>query len=170
MKSAARKGISYSKSLVTETGKYALATAEYTGLLTASIAVRSGNLLKDTVSRLAAPVKKIPLGPSLSTPLKYCREGASKVASLTNNGLRGLGKAIPRPGAEPAVFDTERLARIEEMLRQIDRRLAAMEEKGASYSSGAAAKAVTREKVKLTKARDMLLRQLVEANKQLREA
>ncbi len=162
MKSAAQKGISYSKSLVTETGKYVWATAEYTGLLTASYVMRSGDLLTSAVSRLAEPIKKIPL----NSPLKYCKETAFRVASLTSAGVKGLGKVIPRSGVKPLILDPERIARIEEMLMQIDRRLDAMESGGAVYRS----RAVVQEKAKLGEARDMLLRQLVEANKQLKEA
>ncbi|MEC4676080.1 MAG: hypothetical protein VST72_04035 [Nitrospirota bacterium] len=166
MKSAAKKGVSYSKSLVTETGRYVRATAEYTGLLTASYAVRSGNLLTSAVSRLAEPIKKI----SLNSPLKYCRETVSLVASLTSAGVKGLGNVIPGSGVKPPVLDPERIARIEEMLMRIDRRLAEMESGGRVHRSKTVTHAVTQEKAKLGGARDMLLRQLVEANKQLKEA
>ncbi|MBW1794568.1 MAG: hypothetical protein JRF30_03290 [Deltaproteobacteria bacterium] len=125
-----------------EARKYGHATVEYIGLVSWSIVERSGVAIRDSTLKIAMPVARNVFEPFVSIK--------SKTETLF----------------EKKKYVSKKIKSIEEKMSQIEERLALLEKYGVRLPE----KAIRPEKREIDKETKALLRQIVEANKLLREA
>ena len=137
------KVLSRGLGVIQETGRYACATVEYTGLFSYGLLRCGGQVLSGSFWKVATPVAH-----GLTWPFV-------KMANMTF-----------RPGGRRAYFD-EKFKNVEDKLVQIAEKLMAMEKRGAVFRETGGLAATPRP---FDLGKQAFLRQIVEANKALLDA
>ena len=147
------KVLSCSLQMIQEAGRYTCATAEYTGLLSYGMLKQGGRVIRCSVLKVTAPVGRGLMKPFVS--LKGMKPW---------EGLRRIGRS--RTG-ERAYLES-RFNSMEEKLHRIEEKLAWIERYGTPVGTRTVVTGYPSREI--DQAKHALLRQIVEANIQLRTA
>ncbi|MBF0100842.1 MAG: hypothetical protein HQK77_08045 [Desulfobacterales bacterium] len=124
-----------------KTGKYTLATIEYTGLVSLSYIKRSGSSIKGGFIKTATPIKN-----AIKSPFMRMKKQSETNSRIKDNILR--------------------LETIEKKLDQLNERLVSIEKRG--FVTLKEQSVLANQKKTLTEDKRLLLKSILEANKALR--